>query len=145
MSWKDKNVPAVHGGRRTPTWRPGAQARQKMDSPLSYSTVFYRFLPFFTDFYWSLPIFRSFLGDFNLQKLPSRGLWTLWAWKNRVLLEEYYIFNVAIPLTRLILPIFADFYKFFRLSWETFLLSSSTFFLQVYYSPVSLLSVSFTS
>ena len=45
-----------------------------------------------------LPIFPTFLGDFNLQKLPSRGLWTLWEWKNRVLLEEYYIFNVAIPL-----------------------------------------------
>ena len=45
-----------------------------------------------------LPIFRTFLGDFNTQKLPSRGLQTLWEWKNRVLLEEYYIFNVVIPL-----------------------------------------------
>jgi hypothetical protein len=38
------------------------------------------------------------LGDFNLQKLPFRRLQTLWEWKNRVLLEEYYIFNAAIPL-----------------------------------------------
>ena len=38
------------------------------------------------------------MGDFNLQKLPPRGLQPLWEWKNRVLLEEYYIFNVAIPL-----------------------------------------------
>jgi hypothetical protein len=37
------------------------------------------------------------LGDFNPQKLPSRGLQTLWEWKNRVLLEEYYIFNAVIP------------------------------------------------
>ena len=35
------------------------------------------------------------MGDFTLQKLPSRRLQTLWEWKNRVLLEEYYIFNVA--------------------------------------------------
>ncbi len=44
------------------------------------------------------PIFRTFLGDFNPQKLPSRRLQALWEWKNRVLLEEYYIFNVVIPL-----------------------------------------------
>ncbi len=50
-----------------------------------------------SDFYRFLPIFRTFLGDFNPQKLPSRRLQTLWEWKNRVLLEEYYIFNVAIP------------------------------------------------
>jgi hypothetical protein len=37
------------------------------------------------------------LGDFNLQKLPLGRLQTPWEWKNRVLLEEYYIFNVAIP------------------------------------------------
>ncbi len=42
--------------------------------------------------------FNAFLGDFNHQQLPSRRLQTLWEWKNRVLLEEYYIFNVAIPL-----------------------------------------------
>ena len=41
---------------------------------------------------------HTFLGDFNLQKLPPGGLQTLWEWKNRVLLEEYYIFNVVIPL-----------------------------------------------
>ncbi len=52
----------------------------------------------FPDFYRFLPIFLTFLGDFNLQKLPSRRLQTLWEWKNRVLLEEYYVFNVAIPL-----------------------------------------------
>ena len=57
-----------------------------------------RFLPIFTDVYRFLQIFRTFLGDFNPQKLPSRGLQTLWEWKNRVLLEEDYIFNVAIPL-----------------------------------------------
>ena len=33
----------------------------------------------------------------KLQKLDSRSLQTLWEWKNRVLLEEYYIFNGAIP------------------------------------------------
>ncbi len=44
------------------------------------------------------PIFLTFLGDFNLQKLPSRRLQTLWEWKSRVLLEEYYIFNVVLPL-----------------------------------------------
>ncbi len=54
-----------------------------------------RFLPMFT---YVLPNFLTFLGDFNLQKLPSRGLQTPWEWKNRVLLEEYYIFNVVIPL-----------------------------------------------
>ena len=43
------------------------------------------------------PIFRTFLGDFSPQKLPSGRLQTLWEWKNRVPLEEYYIFNVAIP------------------------------------------------
>ena len=32
--------------------------------------------------------------------LDSRSLETLWEWKNRVLLEEYYIFNVAIPLEK---------------------------------------------
>ena len=52
----------------------------------------------FTDFYRILTICLTFLGDFNPQKLPSRGLQTLWEWKNRVLLEEDYIFNVAIPL-----------------------------------------------
>ena len=30
------------------------------------------------------------MGDFNPQKLPSRRLQTLWEWKDRVLLEEYY-------------------------------------------------------
>ena len=34
------------------------------------------------------PIFRTFLGGFNLQKLPSRRLQTLWEQKNRVLLED---------------------------------------------------------
>ena len=45
-----------------------------------------------------VPIFRTFLGDFTPDRLDSRSLETLWEWKNRVLLEEYYIFNVAIPL-----------------------------------------------
>ena len=44
------------------------------------------------------PIFRTFLGDFTPDRLDSRSLETLWEWKNRVLLEEYYIFNAAIPL-----------------------------------------------
>ncbi len=43
-----------------------------------------RFLPISTDFYRFLPIFRTFLGDFNPQKLPSGRLQTLWEWKNRV-------------------------------------------------------------
>ena len=43
------------------------------------------------DFYMFLPMFRTFSGDFNPQKLPSRRLQTLWEQKNRVLLEEYYI------------------------------------------------------
>ena len=33
---------------------------------------------FFTDVY---RLFRTFLGDFNPQKLPSGGLQTLWEWK----------------------------------------------------------------
>ncbi len=41
--------------------------------------------------------YKIFLGDFDLQELPSRRLQTLWEWKNRVLLEEYYIFHVVIP------------------------------------------------
>ena len=32
-----------------------------------------------------------------LQKLPLTSLQTLWEYQNRLLLEEYYIFNVAIP------------------------------------------------
>ena len=42
-----------------------------------------------------LPIFLTFLGDFNHQKLPLTRLRGHWEQKNRVLLEEYYIFNVA--------------------------------------------------
>ena len=38
------------------------------------------------------------MGDFTPDRLDSRSLETLWEWKNRVLLEEYYMFNVAIPL-----------------------------------------------
>ncbi len=48
-------------------------------------------------FFRFLPMFLTFLGDFNHQKLPSRRLQTLWEWKTRVVLEAYYIFNVAIP------------------------------------------------
>ena len=43
-------------------------------------------------------IFLTFLGDFTPDRLDSRSLYTLWEWKNRVLLEEYHIFNVVIPL-----------------------------------------------
>ena len=32
----------------------------------------------FIEFYRFLPMFRTFLGDFNLQKLPSGRLQTLW-------------------------------------------------------------------
>ncbi len=38
----------------------------------------------------------------KLQKLDSGRLQTLWEWKNRVLLEEYYTFNVV----NLLYPIF---------------------------------------
>jgi len=34
----------------------------------------------------------------KLQKLDSTSLQTLWEWKNRVLLEEYYISDEVIPL-----------------------------------------------
>ena len=52
----------------------------------------------FPDVYRFLPIFRTFLGDFAPDRLDSRSLQTLLEWKNRVLLEERYIFNVVIPL-----------------------------------------------
>ncbi len=51
----------------------------------------------FPDFYSFLPIFRTFLGDFTPDGLDCRSLQTVWEWKNRVPLEEHYIFNVAIP------------------------------------------------
>ena len=35
-------------------------------------------------------IFRTFLGDFNPQKLPSRRLQTLWEWKNLGSLRKSY-------------------------------------------------------
>jgi hypothetical protein len=38
------------------------------------------------------------LGDFAPDRLDSRSLQTLWEQKNRVLLEEYYIFDVAITI-----------------------------------------------
>ncbi len=44
-----------------------------------------------------LPIFLTFLGDFTPDRLDSRSLQAPWEWENRVLLEEYYIFNVANP------------------------------------------------
>ena len=34
----------------------------------------------------------------KLQKLDSTSLQTLWEWKNRVILEEYYISDEVIPL-----------------------------------------------
>jgi hypothetical protein len=45
----------------------------------------------------SIPFFQTFLGDFTPERLDSRSLETLREWKNRVLLEQYYIFNVVIP------------------------------------------------
>ncbi len=59
----------------------------KLPSSHYYSFVFANFR-----------IFLTFLGDFTPDGLDSRSLQTPWEWKNRVLLEEYYIFNVAIPL-----------------------------------------------
>ena len=44
------------------------------------------------------PICLTFLGDFTPDRLGSGSLQTLWEWKNRVLLEEYYISDEAIPL-----------------------------------------------
>ena len=38
------------------------------------------------------------MGDFAPDRLDSRSLQTLWEQKNRVLLEEYYIFDVAITI-----------------------------------------------
>ena len=52
----------------------------------------------FADFCRFSSIFPTFLGDFTPDRLDSRSLRTLWEWKNRVLLGEYYIFNVVIPL-----------------------------------------------
>ncbi len=57
-----------------------------------------RLLVVSSDFSRVLPIFPTFLGDFDLRQLSSGRLQTLREWKNRVLLEEYYIVNVAIPL-----------------------------------------------
>ena len=37
------------------------------------------------------------MGDFTPDGLDSRSPRTPWEWENRVLLEEYYIFNVVIP------------------------------------------------
>ena len=48
-----------------------------------------------TDFHRICP---TLSGDFNPQQLPSRGLQTLWEWKNRVLLGEHHISSVAVPL-----------------------------------------------
>ena len=54
--------------------------------------------PRFPDCYRLFWIFQTLLGDFTPDRLDSRSLQTLWELKNRVLLEEYYIFNVVIPL-----------------------------------------------
>ena len=53
--------------------------------------------PISADVYRFLPIFRTFLGDFNPRKLPSGSLRTLFEWKNRIHLDEYFTFNLAIP------------------------------------------------
>ncbi len=42
--------------------------------------------------------FHTFLGDFNLQKLPFRRLQGLQEQKNRVILEKYYISRLLTPL-----------------------------------------------
>ncbi len=41
--------------------------------------------------------FRTFSGDLTPDRLDSRSLRTLWEWKNRIALEEYYILDVVIP------------------------------------------------
>ena len=42
-------------------------------------------------------IFPTFLGDFTPDRLDSRSLQTLWEWKNRTRLDEYYFFYYLIP------------------------------------------------
>ncbi len=83
-------------------------------------------------------MFRTFLGDFNLQKLPSRSLQTLWEWKNRVVLEEYYIFYEPIfdmfsttffTFFYRFLPIFRTFLGDLPSTFFHLLLPSSTFLL----------------
>ncbi len=51
----------------------------------------------FVDRLLTIHLFRTFLGDVNLQKLPPGRFQTPWEWKNRVPLEEYSILDVAIP------------------------------------------------
>mgnify|MGYP007063653294 CR=1 FL=1 len=54
--------------------------------------------------FFLFPIFRTFLGDFPPDGLDSRSLQTLWEWENRVLLGEYYIFNVlVVPVVLVVL------------------------------------------
>ena len=50
---------------------------------------------FYLDRFWRV---RSTYEHVNLGKFALMSLQTLWEWKNRVLLEEYSIFDVAIPL-----------------------------------------------
>ena len=59
---------------------------------------FYPSIRFSPDFSRFFPILQTFLGDFTPDGLDSRSLQSLWEWENRVLLEEYYIFDVVIPL-----------------------------------------------
>ncbi len=49
---------------------------------------------FYLDRFWRV---RSTYENVNLGKFALMSLQTLWEWKNRVLLEEYSIFNEAIP------------------------------------------------
>ncbi len=64
---------------------PKVQQNHALTRPLTSSI--------FTDFYRDV---RTFLGDFAPDGLDSRSLQTLWEWENRVLLGEYYIFNVLV-------------------------------------------------
>ena len=50
---------------------------------------------FFTDVYRFLRLYWETSTIKNYHSQDSRALWE---WKNRVLLKEYYIFNVVIPL-----------------------------------------------
>ena len=87
-----------HRSKAIPCTRSKAERTSREPERTSSQNGLDRTRKMFTDVYRFLPICRTFLGDFNLQKLPSRRLQTLWEWKNRVILEKYYILNVVIPL-----------------------------------------------
>ena len=87
MAWDPRAFALPTVLQREPHLSPLYYARDHREKP-TFSLIFPDLLP----------ICLTFLGDFNLQKLPLGRLQTPWEWKNRVLLEEYYIFDVVIPL-----------------------------------------------